>query len=88
MARPQAYDPQEGYKYQILTRNPAYGRAWEQCDYAKDKEEKNHLLGEYRMAYGAGWEFKVITLPVKYWPKRSSVPLMVSHIVCATFSNL
>lgn len=68
MAMPQAYEPQDGYKYQILCRNQSYSRAYEHCDYAKDKQEKNYLLGEYRLAYGAGWEFKVILLPFKCWP--------------------
>jgi len=70
MARPQAYEPAEGYKYQILARNPAYGRAFDHCDYATDRSDKNHLLANYRLAYGGGWEFKVITLPAKYWPKK------------------
>jgi len=69
MARPQAYDPVDGYKFQILTRNPAYGRSWEHCDYATDASDRNHLLTNYRLAYGAGWEFKTILLPAKYWPK-------------------
>lgn len=68
MPKPQAYDPQPGYKYQILCRNPNYDRAWEHCDYAIDNASKNHLIGETRLAYGAGWEFKSIRLPVKYWP--------------------
>jgi len=69
MARPQAYDPQHGYKFQILTRNPSYGRSWEHCDYAKDRKEKADLIANYRQAYGAGWEFQSIMLPAKYWPK-------------------
>ena len=68
MSRPQAYSPEHGYKYQILTKD-ASSRAYEHCDYAKDKAEKNHLLNEYSLAYGAGFSFKTITLPVKYWPK-------------------
>ena len=67
MTMPIAYDPQQGYKYQILCRNLQYSRAFEHCDYAKDKQEKNYLVSEYRLAYGAGWEFKVIMQPVKYW---------------------
>lgn len=67
MPQPQAYEPIQGQRYQILTRNPAYGRAWEHCDYAKDKQEKKHLLDNYRQAYGAGFEFKTIPLPRKYW---------------------
>lgn len=67
MSMPQAYAPEQGYKYQILTRNTSYDRTWEHCDYAKNREEKNYLLGEYRLAYGVGFEFKTITLPQKYW---------------------
>ena len=71
MSKPNAYKPQQGYRYQILTRNQQYnGRAWEHCDYAKDKQEKNYLVGEYRLAYGVGWEFKSILLPAKYWPEE------------------
>ena len=69
MSRPQAYEPQEGYRYQILARNQSYGRAWEHCDYAEDRQGKNYLIGEYKLAYGIGWEFKSILLPSKYWPK-------------------
>lgn len=87
MAKPQAYDPQEGYKYQILTRNPAYGRAWEHADYAKDRQEKNYLIGEYRLAYGAGWEFKSILLPRKYWPKYESVKVASRDEVLAILQN-
>jgi hypothetical protein len=71
MALPKAYEPAEGYKYQLLCRNPQYGREWEHCDYAKDRAERNHLLHNYRMAYGAGWEFKTIPLPRKYHPATS-----------------
>ena len=70
--QPQAYDPQEGYKFQILCRNQAYSRAWEHCDYAVDAADKKHLLENYRMGYGPGWEFKTIMLPAKYWPKAGS----------------
>lgn len=69
MSYPQAYEPEQGYKFQILCRNQSYSRAWEHCDYAKDRTEKNYLIGEYRLAYGAGWEFKSILLPAKYWPE-------------------
>lgn len=73
MPRPAAYDPQDGYKYQIFARNPSYGRCWESCDYAKDRTEKLYLVQEYRMAYGGGWEFKTILLPKKYWPQPETV---------------
>jgi hypothetical protein len=65
MSRPKAYRPEDGYKYQILTRMGGE-REWEHCDHAKDKTELNYLLGEYRLAY-RGFEFKTITLPRKYW---------------------
>ena len=68
MTMPKAYDPQHGYKHQIFCRNQQYtGREWEHCDYAKDRNEKKYLVNEYRIAYGPGWEFKTIFLPVKYW---------------------
>lgn len=68
MAHPQAYAPETGYQYQILCRNARYSRSFEACDYATDKSDKIHLLTNYRQAYGAGWEFRVILLPRKYWP--------------------
>jgi hypothetical protein len=66
MPRPKAYDPQQGYRYQILTRM-AGEREWEHCDHAKDKQELNQLLDDYRLAYQGGFQFKTITLPQKYW---------------------
>jgi len=68
MAYPQAYSPEEGYKYQILVKTP-YDRAYEHCDYAVDKPELNDLLDNYRSAYGVGHSFKTIPLPQKYWKK-------------------
>ena len=71
MVRPKAYDPLQGYKYQILCRyNGSSSREWEHCDYAETTEEKNYILREYRLGYRGGFEFKVITLPKKYWPKE------------------
>lgn len=67
MAKPKAYEPQSGYRFQILCRNQAYSREWESCDYAKDRQERRQLLENYRQAYGAGWEFKTILLPAKFW---------------------
>ena len=67
MSRPIAYKPEQGYRYQILCRNQEYSRSWEHCDYAKDNQERGYLVGEYRLAYGAGWEFNGILLPKKYW---------------------
>lgn len=70
MSRPKAYSPEPGQKYQILCRNQAYDRAFEHCDYAESFQERQQLLSEYRLAYGAGWEFKCILLPAKFWPKK------------------
>lgn len=65
MTLPKAYDPEEGYKYQILCKYQ--NQPFEHCDYATDKKEKDYLLGEYRLAYGNEFSFKVILLPQKYW---------------------
>ena len=71
MTNPKAYDPLQGYKYQILCKYLGNeNREWEHCDYAKSTEEKNYILEEYRLAYRGRFEFKVITLPKKYWPKE------------------
>ena len=71
MSRPKAYEPAEGYKFQLLCRHPTYnGREWEHCDYAKDDKERKYLLSEYRMAYGTGYQFQAIRLPQKYWKER------------------
>lgn len=72
MSYPKEYCPEEGQKYQLFCRSVS--RAWEHCDYAKDKAEKKFLLGEYALAYqGMGFEFKTILLPAKYWPKAAKV---------------
>lgn len=68
MSRPLAYSPEQGYKYQILVKTP-YDRAYEHCDYAKDKAELKDLLSNYRISHGIGFYFKTITLPKKYWNK-------------------
>lgn len=67
MTMPKAYEPEYGYKFQLLCKNPSYDREWEHCDYAEDFKDKNYLLGEYRLAYGNGYQFKSIMLPIKYW---------------------
>ncbi len=75
MSRPKAYKPVEGCRYQLFCRHPAYnGREWEHCDYAEDRADKKHLLTNYRMAYGPGYQFKSILLPMKFWPKRQATP--------------
>lgn len=66
MSQPLAYCPEQGYKYQILTKQVT-DREWEHCDYAKDSKEKNYLIGEYRLAYGNNFQFKTILLPQKFW---------------------
>lgn len=75
MAQPQAYDPQHGYRYQILCRSDS--RTWEHCDYATDRSDKAHLLTNYRQAYGPTFEFKTIPLPRKYWNKNDHRNLQV-----------
>ncbi|MDO6628672.1 hypothetical protein [Bacillus thuringiensis] len=69
MAQPKAYKPEYGYKYQILVKTP-YDRAFEHCDYAKDRKELKDLTSEYRLAYGVGFTFKSILLPQKYWKEK------------------
>jgi hypothetical protein len=70
MSYPKAYEPQSGYMYQILMKNPGE-RAFESLDYAVDRSDKNYLLNEYGLAYrGMGIELKTIQLPEKYWPKN------------------
>lgn len=69
MAYPKAYEPQEGYQFQILCRHPEYnGREWESCDYATDRGDLKHLMENYRQCY-IGYEFKTIELPIKYQDK-------------------
>ena len=69
MSRPIAYDPEQGYMYQIFCRS--YSRTWEHCDYARDNQDRRYLLGEYALAYrGMGFEFKTERLPKKYWPEQ------------------
>ena len=70
MSRPKAYDPQLGYRFQILCRNPACSREWEHCDYAENRKERNQLIQDCSVAYGPGWEFKTILQPSRYWPKK------------------
>jgi len=65
MSYPAAYEPMQGYRYQILSKYS--NEPYEHCDYAKDRTEKEYLLGEYNLAYGRGYSFKVIELPQKYW---------------------
>jgi hypothetical protein len=64
MTRPKAYSPVVGYKYQILQYDN-YNREYDHLDYAKDKQEKEFLLKEYRLSGATG--LKTIELPRKYW---------------------
>lgn len=68
MSYPQAYEPIQDQKFQILVMTP-YERAYEHCDYAVDEKERDYLLQNYRMSYGVGHIFKTIRLPRKYWKK-------------------
>ena len=71
MTHPKAYDPEQGYMYQILCRSKTSSdREWEHCDYAMNNEEKNYILEQYRLSYRGGFDFKVILLPKKYWTKE------------------
>lgn len=54
----------------VTSKTYEVGREWEHCDYAKDEQERDYLMDEYRMAYGAGWEFLALKLPKKYWRER------------------
>lgn len=65
MTMPKAYSPEHGYKYQILAYD-SYNREYDHLDYAKDKKEKDFLIGEYSLIYGIG-SLKSILLPRKYW---------------------
>lgn len=68
MTMPKAYEPEQGYQYQILVRDTSYDREWESLDYAVDKSNLNDLMENYRLSYrGTGSEFKTIKLPKKYW---------------------
>jgi len=73
MAHPKAYDPQQGYMFQLLVKTP-YDRAYEHLDYAEDKADRDHLMREYKLAFRQqGYTYKVITLPQKYWKKHVKV---------------
>ena len=67
MTRPKAYDPEHGYRYQILCRDPSVDREWEHCDYATDWKDRKHLLENYTQGYGHSFQFRTLQLPRKYW---------------------
>lgn len=69
MTQPQAVERAEGYRYQILTRHAQHAPQWEHCDYAADRADLRHLLTNYQLAYGNGWQFKTFQQPRKFWPK-------------------
>jgi spore germination protein YaaH len=64
MTMPKAYNPQQGYKFQILYRG--YGVEWEHLDYAVSREDRNSLLKEYQIAFHKRGQYKSICLPAKY----------------------
>ena len=69
MTRPKAYEPEHGYMFQILTRQPGE-RTWESCDYAVSRTDRSYLISEYR-AGSPGTYYKSVPLPPKYWaPKK------------------
>lgn len=68
--RLKAYEPQEGYRFQLVARWTVSG-AFEHLDYAVDSTELARLLKEYRLAFGTGWWYRIITLPQRFWPKKS-----------------
>lgn len=70
MTYPKCYDPEYGYKYQLIIRYSAISREWEHLDYAKDKADKDYLIDNYILANrNNGAEIKAIRLPQKYWIK-------------------
>lgn len=72
MPLPKAYDPQQGYMYQILVMCPN-DREYEHCDYAVNSKDKKHLLDTYKLSYGVQFRFKTIPLPQKYWRKNGQI---------------
>jgi len=64
MTMPKAYNPQQGYKFQILYRG--YGVEWEHLDYAASREERDYLLKEYQIAFHGRGQYKFIYLPARY----------------------
>jgi hypothetical protein len=67
MSRPKAYDPEQGYMYQLLYMG-AGEREYEHLDYAVDRKDRDYLVGEYRLAFrGQPCTVKSIQLPKKYW---------------------
>ncbi len=66
MAKPKAYDPQQGYQYQIFCKSP-YERELEHCDYAVNRTDLKYLIDNYKHAYGAEFSFRWTLLPKKYW---------------------
>lgn len=70
MTMPKAYEPCQGQMYQLLLWDN-YNREYDHLDYAKDRQERDYLLSEYRLAFrGQGARFKTIQLPKKYWQEK------------------
>jgi hypothetical protein len=67
MAYPGAYKPIPGYRFQVFARNRADGRAWRSIAYAINKKRLYQQMESYAAKY-AGYQFKVVRLPIKYWP--------------------
>lgn len=71
MSRPKAYEPVQGYMYQILLWNE-YNREYDHLDYAVDKKDYQHLMKEYRLLY-KGKRMKTERFPQKCWKEKMSV---------------
>jgi hypothetical protein len=68
MTRPKAYEPEQGYMFQILCQGEP-NEAWEQCDYAVTRTDRAYMMNEYR-ALGQGY-YKSILLPRKFWAPKA-----------------
>lgn len=45
-------------KYEYVIYGKYKNEPWEELDTAETASERDYLLGEYRMAFGAGWSYK------------------------------
>ncbi|MDW2886683.1 hypothetical protein [Exiguobacterium artemiae] len=68
MSRPKAYDPVEGYRYQLFYKHSEV-RELDHLDYAKDQTELFYLLEEYHLCMTPG-TLRYLQLPKQYWPKE------------------
>lgn len=71
MAQPKAYQPKEGFQFQILFRT-AGDIQFEHCGYAEDEAERDELIQQESEGYGDALEFKAIKLPKKYWKNSAA----------------